>query len=241
MKQHIQPESNPAILYFGTPVVLVGTTNEDRSFNLAPISSVFWLGWRCVIGIAAASKTTENILRTGECVLNLPSVRQVDKVDRLALLTGTNPVPEGKQKRGYRYERDKFGVSGFTPAAAVLVNAPAAAECPVQMEARLRSAHPVGEDDPVFKGRILSLELEVVRVGIDEDIRVDGEPDRVDPDKWRPLIMSFQHFYGLGEKVHASALAGIPERLYRPNAVPSPVCPSTSPRLTPGVTGIATM
>lgn len=47
----------PAILYFGTPVVIVGTLNEDGSPNLAPISSVFWLGWRCVIGVGAGSKT----------------------------------------------------------------------------------------------------------------------------------------------------------------------------------------
>ena len=37
---------------------------------------------------------------------------------------------------------------------------------------------------------------------------------RVDPDKWRPLIMSFQKFYGLGEQVHESGLATIPEILY---------------------------
>ena len=34
----------PAILYFGTPVVLVSTLNEDGSANLAPMSSAFWLG-----------------------------------------------------------------------------------------------------------------------------------------------------------------------------------------------------
>jgi hypothetical protein len=31
-------------------------------------------------------------------------------------------------------------------------------------------------------------------------ILMDGQPNRVDPDKWRPLIMSFQQFYGLGEQ-----------------------------------------
>lgn len=78
--------SEPPILYFGTPVVLVSTVNEDGSVNLAPISSVFWLGWRCMIGISAFSKTTANLLRTGECVLNLPSVNEVAAVNR-SLLT----------------------------------------------------------------------------------------------------------------------------------------------------------
>ncbi len=35
---------DPAILYFGAPVVLIGTTNEDASFNLAPMSSAWWGG-----------------------------------------------------------------------------------------------------------------------------------------------------------------------------------------------------
>ena len=50
--------SEPNILYFGTPVVVISTVNEDGSYNLAPMSSVFWLGWRCVIGISAFSKST---------------------------------------------------------------------------------------------------------------------------------------------------------------------------------------
>ncbi|WP_277602060.1 hypothetical protein [Nocardioides turkmenicus] len=36
-----------------------------------------------------------------------------------------------------------------------------------------------------------------------------------DPDRWRPLVMSFQQFYGFGERVHPSRLASIDEELYR--------------------------
>ena len=54
----MRPVQQPAILYFGTPVVLVATRNADDTFNLAPISSIFWLGWRCMIGVAASSKTS---------------------------------------------------------------------------------------------------------------------------------------------------------------------------------------
>src|SRR5579875_602357 len=62
--------TNPAILYFGTPVVLVSSLNADGSANLAPMSSAWWLGWRCMLGFGARSATPQNILRTGECVLN---------------------------------------------------------------------------------------------------------------------------------------------------------------------------
>ena len=59
------------------------------------------------------------------------------------------------------------------------------------------------------------VELRIQRVMLAPEILLDGNPNRIDPDKWRPLIMSFQHFYGLGERVHDSRLASIPETLYR--------------------------
>src|ERR1700759_1593408 len=107
--------SEPAILYFGTPVVVISTLNEDGSANLAPMSSAFWLGWRCVLGLNALSKTTENMIRIRECVLKLPSVDNVAAVKRLACLPGSNPVPAVKQARGYLYEKRKFETAGLTP------------------------------------------------------------------------------------------------------------------------------
>lgn len=206
---------DPAILYFGTPVILISTVNEDGSYNLAPISSVFWLSWRCVIGIGTASKTAENILRTKECVINMPSAHQVGAVNKLALTTGRYPVPEYKQQRGYRYERDKFEIAGFTPTASVTVQAPRALECPVNMEAKLASVHYVADDNDELKRKIASIELKVTRVNVEENILMDGYRNRIDPDKWRPLIMSFQQFYGLGERLSTSRLATINEDCYR--------------------------
>lgn len=208
--------SEPAILYFGTPVVLISTVNEDGSYNLAPMSSAFWLGWRCILGLGAASKTPQNMLRTRECVLNLPSVDAVAAVNRLALTTGSDPVPRAKQARGYRTEKDKFAISGLTPMASETVAAPRVAECPVQLEAVVVASHGIAEDDDVLRGRVVILETRIQRVHIDEALLLPGEPNRVDPDKWMPLIMSFQKFYGLGQgQIHPSALGSIPERLYR--------------------------
>jgi flavin reductase (DIM6/NTAB) family NADH-FMN oxidoreductase RutF len=207
--------SNPSILYFGTPVVLVGTTNSDETFNLAPISSVFWLGYRCMIGIAAHSKTTENILRTRECVLNLPSVDQVDAVDKLALFTGSNPVPAGKMAKGYTHEADKFTKAGLTPVESTIVNAPRVLECPVHLEATFVAIHPFAAETGIENIRSVTLELKIVRVHLEDSILSDENKDHVDPEKWRPLIMSFQHFYGLGSHIHTSKLASVPEQSYR--------------------------
>jgi flavin reductase (DIM6/NTAB) family NADH-FMN oxidoreductase RutF len=207
--------SQPSILYFGTPVVLVSTVNDDTSFNLAPISSVFWLGWRCVIGISTASKSFENLTRTKQCVLNLPSVNEVQAVNRLALITGKNPVPLKKLERGYRYESNKFEVSGLHAIPAETVSAPRVLECPVHLEAHVVAIHPIAEENTLQRGRIVTLELKIVKVHLEESILMKNNPNRIDPDKWHPLIMSFQEFYGLGKQVNPSALAQIPEHLYQ--------------------------
>ena len=207
--------SEPGILYFGTPVVLISTANEDESYNLAPMSSAFWLGWRCLLGLAATSKTTQNLMRTGECVLNLPSSDNVAAVNLLARTTGSNPVPDSKVRRGYRFEHDKFGIAGLTATPSETVSPPRVRECPVQLEAQIEAVHGVAEDDEAQRGRIKCIEARILRVHLEQSILMDGEPNRIDPDKWRPLIMSFQNFYGLGPQLHESTLAKIPESLYR--------------------------
>jgi flavin reductase (DIM6/NTAB) family NADH-FMN oxidoreductase RutF len=210
---------DPAILYFGTPVVLVSSSNPDGSPNLAPMSSAWWLGQNCMLGFGARSHTPANILRTRECVLNLPSVDQVAAVDRLARTTGSNPVPAHKVAWGYRHEHDKFGVAGLSPIPADCVAPPRVAECPVHLEAVFVASHPVAENDPEQRGRFVALEVRVVRVHVDERIRMAGHANRIDPVRWRPLIMSFQQFFGLGDILHHSTLAAIPESAYRPSAV----------------------
>jgi flavin reductase (DIM6/NTAB) family NADH-FMN oxidoreductase RutF len=208
--------SEPPILYFGTPVVLVSTTNEDGSYNLAPMSSAFWLGWRCILGLAVSSKTTGNLRRTGECVLNLPSVENVGAVNRLARTTGSNPVPEAKRVRGYRFEREKFRVAELTPVPSETVIAPRVAEFPVQLEAKVESIRGLAEQDSAVRGRVEVIEVRIARVHVEESILMFGNPNRIDPDKWRPLIMSFQEYYGLApNRAHASTLGEIPERFYR--------------------------
>jgi flavin reductase (DIM6/NTAB) family NADH-FMN oxidoreductase RutF len=205
----------PSILYFGTPVVLVSTLNEDGSYNLAPMSSAFWLGWRCMLGFGAGSKTPQNMLRSGECVLNLPSVAEVAAVNRLARTTGSNPVPAGKVRKGYRFEPDKFGIAGLTPLASKTVAAPRVLECPVHLEAVVEATHCVAEDNPAQRGNIVCIEVRIQRVHLEESILMSGDSNRIDPDKWRPLIMSFQQYYGLGAQLRDSTLAQIPESLYR--------------------------
>jgi flavin reductase (DIM6/NTAB) family NADH-FMN oxidoreductase RutF len=82
------------------------------------------------------------------------------------------------------------------------------------LEAVLEHEHGYDQDGPL-SGYIGIFEARITRVHVDESILMDGHPHRIDPDKWRPLIMSFQEFYGLGPKLHKSRLGEIAEELYR--------------------------
>jgi flavin reductase (DIM6/NTAB) family NADH-FMN oxidoreductase RutF len=198
-----------AILYFGTPVALISTLNEDGSPNIAPMSSAWWLGSACMLGLGAVSKTSDNLIRTRECVINLPSVDQAPYVDRLALTTGRDPVPEYKRMRGYRHEPDKFAVGGLTQIDSDLVKPPRILECPIHMEGIVHSYHTF--DDKVSA---YSFEVRIKRVHVDETLLMQENQNRVDPQKWKPLIMSFRELFGLSEQVRSSRLAGYPEELH---------------------------
>jgi flavin reductase (DIM6/NTAB) family NADH-FMN oxidoreductase RutF len=193
----------PKIMYFGTPVVLISTLNEDGSANLAPMSSAWWLGKSCMLGLGTRSKTVENLKRLGECVLNLPSSDMVNAVDKLALTTGSSSMPEYKQKMGFRYVKQKFEEAGLTPVTSELVRPPRVTECPVQLEAIVDKMHDFGDDYAV------AIEVGIVRVYMGESILNPNKRHYVDADRWKPLIMSFCEFYGLGENVHGSRLAKV--------------------------------
>jgi flavin reductase (DIM6/NTAB) family NADH-FMN oxidoreductase RutF len=193
----------PKILYFGTPVVLISTLNEDGSANLAPMSSAWWLGQSCMLGMGQKSKTVENLRCHPQLVLNLPSSDLVEAVDRLALTTGQNPMPSYKTKMGFRHEPHKFDHARLTAIPSDLVSPPRVHECPVQLEAIIENTHD-------FEGHhALAIEARIVRVHVDESLLNTEKRHHIDSDKWRPLIMSFCEFYGLGEQLHPSRLAKV--------------------------------
>jgi flavin reductase (DIM6/NTAB) family NADH-FMN oxidoreductase RutF len=168
-----------------------------------------------MLGLGARSHTAQNLLRERECVLNLPSVAEVSAVNRLARVTGSDPVPPHKVAMGYRHEKNKLGAAGLSGEASDLVSALRVSECPVQLEAVLETTHPFG-NRPDKLTNAMAFEVRIVRTHVDDRLLVEGENERIDPDKWRPLIMSFCKFYGLGEQVWQSTLAEIPEAAYRP-------------------------
>ena len=105
--------ADPAILYFGTPVVLISTLNEDGSPNLAPMSSAWWLGWGCMLGLTSGSRTNakspaDRPVRSQSALGRpCPSRQSVGDDDR------SNPVPRYKEIMGFQYVADKFARAGL--------------------------------------------------------------------------------------------------------------------------------
>ena len=156
-----------------------------------------------MLGLGQVGQTSDNLIRTRECVINLPSEDLVSHVDRLALTTGKDPVPEKKSRWGYRYEPDKFGIAGFTPVESQLVAPLRVLECPIQMEGAVHDIRPFGKNVNAN-----AFEVHIVKLHVDEGLLIgDGSRLHIDPVRWRPLIMSFCRFFGLGGEVHPSRLA----------------------------------
>jgi flavin reductase (DIM6/NTAB) family NADH-FMN oxidoreductase RutF len=162
----------PKILYFGTPVALISSLDEDGSTNLAPMSSFWALGWTLVLGLLDETKTAENFERHPECVVNLPSPDMWREVEKRAPLTGKNPVPEIKAKQ-FRYEKQKFEAAGLTPLANEVVRPMRAQECPVHMEARVTKMHRLEGERLMQLGGGWAAEVEIVRVHVADDFVLD--------------------------------------------------------------------
>jgi flavin reductase (DIM6/NTAB) family NADH-FMN oxidoreductase RutF len=176
-----------SILDLGTPVALLRTLSEDGTLYLAAVTSVWWIGARCVLGLPGAAKTSANLRRTREIVINMPASEQADAVDRLVRVAGRAPVPGSKLDRGYRCVKDQIGILGLTSVLSETVRPTRVLECPIQLEAVLDRVHAQGRDSPL-SGDIEMFEVRVTYLHLDGSILMDGHPDRIDPERWRPLM-----------------------------------------------------
>ncbi|ASR49278.1 hypothetical protein B4V02_22515 [Paenibacillus kribbensis] len=182
----------PSILYYGTPVILLNTLNEDGTTNISPISSSWALGDCLVLGIGIGGKAFENMKRHPECVINVPGPSMWENVERLAPYTGKHPVPAEKQQNGFTYQKDKYAISGLTSVDSKSVKPARIRECPIQIEAEVRDIR-VPEHAPYFA----IVETQAVQVHVHQDM-ILGE-NHIDPTKWSPLIYNFRHYFGLGD------------------------------------------
>jgi flavin reductase (DIM6/NTAB) family NADH-FMN oxidoreductase RutF len=185
----------PRVLYTGTPVFLIATENADGSVNLAPASSYWALGQMLVLGIESDGQTIENLKHRPGLTVNFPSPELWPAVERLAQATGRLDIPAAKVER-YRHVADKFALAGLHPEASDFITPPRVAECALQFEARVRRLT-AGIEPGYFM-----VEAEVVRVHADPRILIAGT-DRIDPQRWNPIIFSFRQYFELGRSLGA--------------------------------------
>ncbi len=184
---------NPPILYYGTPVILLTTLNEDHSTNVSPLSSSWALGHYMVLGLGLGSKALENLRHYPECVVNVADPSLWEKVEKLAPLTGKNPVPAYK-RHSFRYEKDKFAAAHLTKGRSENVKPLRVLECQLQIESQLRNIR-----IPEYQPEFAIVEVEAVRIHAHRCILTGN--DHIDSGKWSPLIYNFRHYFGLGAEL----------------------------------------
>lgn len=185
---------HPKILYYGTPVILLTTLNEDETVNISPISSSWALGDYIIMGLGVEGKAFENLKRHPECVINIPGPNLWKNVELLASFTGKNPVPENKKRIGFTYNNQKFEACKLTPINSNSVMPTRIQECPIQIEAKINKIRV-----PDYCEELAIVETYAVRVHAHKNIL--SKENHIDPEKWSPIIYNFRHYFGLGDQL----------------------------------------
>jgi len=129
------------------PVVLVTCQMPDKAPNIVTVA---WAGTVCsdppVIAISLRpERHSYGVLRErGEFVVNLPTVQLVDKTDWCGVVSGRTV--------------DKFEHTGLTPLPSKTVRPPGIAECPVNIECKVRQQIALGSH-VLFLGEVTGVQV----------------------------------------------------------------------------------
>jgi flavin reductase (DIM6/NTAB) family NADH-FMN oxidoreductase RutF len=137
----------PTTTLYPLPTVLVscGTGSQANIITLA------WAGTLCSsppqvgLGVRPDRHSHHLIKDVGGFVVNLPRADQVKLVDHCGMVSGR--------------DEDKWTTCGFTPIPGAVVEVPLIAECPVNIECRLRQTISLGSHD-LFVGEVVSIHID---------------------------------------------------------------------------------
>jgi len=164
------------------PVPCVLVSSSDGEVN--NIITIAWTGIMAsdppTVGVGIRKKQYSHglISTSGEFVMNLPRADQVELVSYCGQVSGR--------------QADKFADLGLTPIrAATLKHAPAIAECPVNLECKVKQVLELGSHDYFI--------AEVSGIQADEEFADrDGDLPTYD---FGPMVYLQGEYYGLGDKV----------------------------------------
>lgn len=170
----------PSTGLFPLPAILVTSQSGDNKPNIITIA---WTGVMnsvppvVYIGVNPTRYSHQLISESGEYVINIPSSEQVSAVDYCGLVSGRNG--------------NKFEATGFTPVPAEHVKAPLIAECPVNIECKVRQVLHLESHD-VFMADVLAVHYN------EEVLDEKGRPDY---QKIKPYAYCMGEYHGLSEKI----------------------------------------
>jgi flavin reductase (DIM6/NTAB) family NADH-FMN oxidoreductase RutF len=130
---------------YPSPAALVTSISADGRPNIITLGEVFniSIGEPVILGIAIAKPRYSHqlISATREYVVNFPTARMVEIVDRCGTVSGRDV--------------DKFAAFGLTPVPGTKVRPPLIAECPLNVECRVLGIQEIGDHD-LFLGEALA-------------------------------------------------------------------------------------
>ena len=166
-------------LLFPTPVLLVGSYDEEGNPNLMTAS---WGGICCsqppciAVSLRKATYTYAALVERKAFTIGIASEGMMVEADFVGIVSGSDV--------------DKFALAGLTPVRSKVVDAPYAAEFPLVIECRLLHTMELGLHTQ-FIGEIIDVKADA------NVLAEDGLPDIV---KIKPLIFDTGHrgYYGIG-------------------------------------------
>jgi len=163
------------------PVIIVSCADEAGRTNAVTLA---WNGITCSeppmlsISIRPGRFSHPMIKKTGEFVVNIPTVGIVRAVDYCGHVSG-------------RDAQDKIKQAGLTAEPATKVRAPLIRECPVCLECRVKQVLTLGTHDMFV--------AEIVAVNAEEGIlRAEGT---IDPERAAPIAYAQGEYWSLGQRI----------------------------------------
>jgi flavin reductase (DIM6/NTAB) family NADH-FMN oxidoreductase RutF len=176
-------------LLFPTPVLLVGSYDEEGNPNLMTAS---WGGICCsqppciAVSLRKATYTYAALVERKAFTIGIASEGTMVEADFAGIASGSDV--------------DKFAVAGLTPMRSKVVDAPYAAESPLVLECRLLHTLEIGLHTQ-FIGEIIDVKADA------EVLASDGLPDIL---KIKPLIFDTAHrgYHGVGPRLGLAFTVG---------------------------------
>ncbi|MBY8962009.1 flavin reductase family protein [Flavobacterium sp. D11R37] len=170
------------------PIGWVSTTDAEGNYNLAPFSFFNAVGedpphvmFSTVRTGNVNKDTLNNVLQTGEFVVNMATEDLVEKMNT----TSANLKPD----------ESEFELAGLTPAPSLFVKAPRVLESPVNMECKL--VHNYSLEDHKNGGATIMIGR-VVMFHVDDSILLDNY--KINQDAYRPVArLAGWNYSKLGE------------------------------------------